>query len=133
MKEILKAMRAREAAISGLKKTGCLGENNRGYVELRACPGLKDAEKKNAAQKTLASENKDRKALYREIARLGKAEKMTVSMVEGVWAMKRLDRGKKGEYFQLSEAGAAFEKFKKAALGKKLGAKCVAKAWIQIP
>jgi len=133
-KEIAEKLRARNDAINTLKKTGCLGENNRGYVELRECDALKEAEKQNDAQKVLSEENKDRKALYKEIARLNKDQaNVTVSTVESVYAMQRLRRASAGEIFQLPPAGVDFDSIKASPLGQKLGAKCLPEAWITVP
>ena len=133
VKEIANSMKKRNAALSVLKKQGCIGENNRGYLELRECDDLAKADKKNEAQKLLADENKDRKALYREIARLNKDQNLTVSIVEGIYANEHLKRAKSGEVYQLPEAGKYFDAFKASGTGKKLGGKCVPKAWVAMP
>lgn len=132
--EIANSMRARNSKIEAVKKQGCLGETNRGYVELRDCDGIKDAEQRNEAQKLVADENKDRKALYAEMARLNKdIDGVNVGKVESVFAMQRLERAKSGEIFQLPPAGNDFNKFKSSATGQKLGGNCVAGAWVTIP
>jgi len=134
IQEIATKMRARNPQIEAMKKQGCLGETNRGYVELRDCDAIKDAEQKNEAQKLVAEENKDRKALYAEMARLNKdIEGVNVAKVESIFAMQRLERAKSGEIFQLPAAGADFDNFKASANGKKLGDKCVAGAWATMP
>jgi uncharacterized protein YdbL (DUF1318 family) len=133
IKEIAGKLRGRNDKIVALKKKGCIGETNRGYVELRKCAEQEDAEKKNAAQKVLADENKDRKALYRDIARINKDGELTVTQVENIYAQSRLKRGKKGEQFQLPAAGPEFDAIKKSTLGQKLGSKAKAAAWLTIP
>lgn len=130
--EIAGKMRQRNAEVAGLKQAGCLGESNRGYVELRDCDETKDAAKRNAAQKLLSDENKDRKALYNEIARLNSDQGVTVSAVESIYAMERLRRAGAGEAVQLPPAGADFDAVKQSTLGQKLGAKCVAGAWVTV-
>lgn len=133
IKEIASKLRARNDALLALKKKGCIGETNRGYVELRDCAEQADAEKKNAAQQVLAEENKDRKALYREIARINKESDLTVTKVESIYALSRLKRAKKGAIIQLPPAGEDFDTIKKSALGQRLGSKATAGAWITIP
>lgn len=133
VEEIATALRKNNDDIAKLKKDGCLGETNRGYVELKECDGLKDAEAKNKAQKLVEDENKGRKALYTEIARLNKDGGFTMTKVEQIYAVERLKRGKKGEEYQLPPAGELFDDIKKSDLGKKLGDKCKADAWIEIP
>jgi len=132
--EIAVKLRERNDAVVALKRQGCLGENNRGYVALRECDALEDTDKRNEAQKQLAEENKDRKALYKEIARLNKDQPgLTVSTVESIYAAQRLKRAKPGEIFQLPPAGEYFDEFKASQAGKTLGAKCVPEAWVTIP
>jgi len=69
-KEIADRMRERFEDIENLKNQGCVAENNRGYLELKECDALKEAERKNEIQRLLSDENKDRKALYKEITNL---------------------------------------------------------------
>ena len=134
IQEIAKKMRDRNPQIEAIKKQGCLGETNRGYVELRDCDAIKEADQKNEAQKLVADENKDRKALYGEMARLNKEiEGVNVAKVESIFALQRLSRAKSGEVFQLPAAGSDFNNFKGSATGKKLGDKCVAGAWVTLP
>lgn len=131
--EIAKSLRERNADISKLKSQGCLGESNRGYVELRDCEAIADADAKNAAQQLLADENRDRKALYNEITRLNAAEGATVSSIEGVYALERASRAGAGEWIQVPAGGELLTEFKQTAVGKKLGDKATANAWVQVP
>jgi len=133
VKEIADSLRKRHSKISSLKQKGCLGENNRGYVELRDCDELEDPERRNEVQQLLADENQDRKALYNEIARLNKEQDVTVSTVESIYALQRLERGEPGEWYQLPVQGKFFDEFKGSSLCDKLGAKCQPGAWVQLP
>lgn len=133
VREIAVGMRERYDEIAALKKKGCLGENNRGYLELRDCEAMEDADAKNAAQKLLAKENEGRKALYNEVARLNRKDGVSVATVERIYAVERLNRAKSGEIFQLPPPGEAFEDFKSSAKGKALGDKCQPNAWVTIP
>ncbi|NLN92827.1 MAG: YdbL family protein [Candidatus Hydrogenedens sp.] len=134
VREIAGKMRQRNSTIAALKKEGCLGENNRGYVELRDCEAVSDPEKKNETQKILAEENKDRKALYAEIARLNRdVPGVNVSKVESIYALERLRRAQSGEALQLPAADADFNAVKESALGKALGTACQPGAWVTVP
>ncbi|MBX3179476.1 MAG: DUF1318 domain-containing protein [Candidatus Hydrogenedentes bacterium] len=133
VEEIATALRKNNDAIAKLKKDGCLGETNRGYVELRDCDALADAAAKNAAQQLVADENQGRKALYNEIARLNKDDGVTVTKVEQIYAVERLKRGKAGERYQLPPAGELFNDVKGSDIGKKLGDQCKPDAWVTIP
>ncbi len=132
VKQIATSMRARNADVEAAKKTGAVGENNRGFLELVKPDAIADADKKNEIQRTIAAENDDRKALYQEIARLNSDQNMTVSTVERVYAQKRLERAKSGEMFQLPPAGDDYNAYMASAAGKKLGAGA-AGSWVTIP
>ncbi len=132
VKQIANSMRARNAELEAAKKTGAVGENNRGFVELVKADAIADADQKNAIQRTIAAENDDRKALYQEIARLNSDQNMTVSTVERVYAQKRLERAKSGEQFQMPPAGADYDAYMASAAGKKLGS-AAAGSWVTIP
>mgnify|MGYP000972436792 CR=1 FL=1 len=132
--EIAERLRQRNDAIATLKKQGYLGENNRGYVELRESKPFTTQDDRNAAQQLLAEENKDRKALYKELARINEdAPGMSVSVIEKVYANQRLKRATSGDLFQLPDAGPDFDALKASPLGAKLGAQCVAGAWVTMP
>ena len=130
--QILKELRERYPKIQALKTQKSLGEDNRGYVDLRSFDAFKTPEAKNEAQKLVAAENKNRKDLYKEIARLNEESKVTISIVERIYAQKRLERAKPGEIFQLPPKGEDFEAFKNSALGKRLGDACQSDAWVTI-
>jgi uncharacterized protein len=132
VKQIANSMRARNAELESAKKTGAVGENNRGFVELVKADAIADADQKNAVQRTIAAENDDRKALYQEIARLNSDQNMTVSTVERVYAQKRLERAKSGELCQLPPAGDDYDTYMASAAGKKLGS-AAAGSWVTIP
>jgi hypothetical protein len=133
VKQIATSMKARFPEVEAAKKTGAVGENNRGFLELVKADAITDADKKNAVQRTIAAENDDRKALYQEIARLNSDQNMTVTTVERVYAQKRLERAKSGEMFQLPPAGPDMDAFAASAVGKKLAGGAAAGAWVTIP
>ncbi len=121
--------RARKPKLDALKEKACLGENNRGYVELRPSDYLKNAEKKNEAQRLVGEENQDRKTMYKELAKLNKK---SVSTIESISALDLLKRAKPGELFQLPPKGKYFDEFKASAAGKRLGEACAPGAWVTI-
>jgi len=128
---IAASLRERNDKVQELKERRVAGENNRGYLELRDADDLKP-EERNEAQRTVAAERKDRKALYQEIARLNKDQDVTVSMVEQIYAFERLKRAEPGEIFELPAKGELFEKLRTMPLGKKLGDECQPGAWVTI-
>lgn len=133
VRQIAESMRQRYPRVQEVKATGAVGENNRGLLELVKPELLTDPEKRNEVQRVIAADNEDRKALYKEIARLNSDQNLSVSAVERVYAKERLERAKTGEVFQLPPPGEAFEEFKKSSLCAKLGDKCIANAWVTIP
>lgn len=130
--QIAKKMRERFPEVAAIKATGAVGETNRGLLQLERPDRITDAEEKNRVQRVIAAENEDRKALYKEIARLNRDQNLDVGKVEKVYAMQRLERAKKGEYYQLPAPGQDFDKFKASPLGKRLGTGCVPGAWVTI-
>lgn len=130
--QIAEKMRGRNKDIEALKGKGFAGENNRGFLESVNANALSSPEERNEAQRMVAAENEDRKALYKEIARLNKDQNLKVATLERVYAQKRLERAKPGQMFQLPPAGDDFNKFKASPAGKKLGSQCMPDAWVAI-
>jgi uncharacterized protein YdbL (DUF1318 family) len=121
--------RVRKSQLDALKQTGCVGESNRGYVELRSSDTLDTADAKNQAQRLVADENEDRKAMYKELAKINKK---SVTTIEQLSANDLLKRARPGELFQLPPEGAQFDEFKSSEAGKKLGAACIPGAWVTV-
>ncbi len=130
--ELAKSMRERNSKIDAYRSQGCFGENNRGYLELRECATLGDADARNEAQQLMAEENKDRKALYAEIAKLNQDDGVTVSTVESIFHSQRFKRGKAGEQFQAPAAGDFFNGLKDSSQAKALGAAFQPGAWLTL-
>ncbi len=138
-RQILKSINQRASKVEPLKKSGCAGETNRGYLALRECAATEDVEKKNEIQQIIAEENEDRKAFYLELVRLNKDNpEVTVSYIERLFAFKRLSRAETGQVYQLpprkpeAPADYAFEAFEGTDLCKALGDQCQPNAWVTI-
>ncbi len=125
-------MRERNPQIDAYRAKGCYGENNRGYLELRDCDAIGDADARNAAQKLMADENKDRKALYAEIAKLNQDQGVSVTTVESIFHNQRVKRGKAGEIFQLPSAGEFFDALKGSPQANGLGGDFQPGAWVTL-
>lgn len=133
IKQIAQRLRDRFPKIEQAKKKNYIGENQRGYVELRPSEALdQNTEEKNEIQKLIGAENEDRKNLYLEIVRLNQDKNVSLAVIERVYAMKRLERAKPGEIFRLPPRGEDFDRFKSSALGRRLGDDCVPDAWVVI-
>lgn len=133
VKQIGAKMKERYAEVVAIKKTGAVGETNRGLLELVKPDLITDGDEKNKVQRVIAAENDDRKALYKEIARLNEDQNMSVGQVEQVYALERLERADSGELVQMPNAGSGFDKVKGSAIGQKLGAQCTPGAWATMP
>lgn len=134
IKEIAVQLRERFPRIEALKRQGIIGENDRGYVELRRSEALQeDTERKEEIQKLIQEENKDRRDLYTEIVRLNQdQEGLSLTVVERTYARKRLERARPGEYFRLPPAGRDFEEFRRTLRNKQVEGKVEPQEWIRI-
>lgn len=132
VEQIAKKMKGRYEELKALKSRGGVGENNRGLVELARPEVHTDSEDRNAAQRLVAAENEDRKALYLEIARINKDSNLKIATLEAVYAKQRLQRANAGDLFQLPAPGEDFDAFKASPLGRLLGAECIPGAWVVV-
>ena len=132
IREVVEFMRARHQEISALHEGGAVGESNRGLLKMVHPDLIADPEEKNVVQRAIAAENKNRKALYKEIARLNRGHNLRVGILERVYAQKRLMRGETGELFQLPPPGGDFDKFKNSPRGRRLGPLCIPNAWVAL-
>ncbi len=85
-------MKQRLPAIVDLKAKGIVGENNKGYLAF--------VTGKRSQEGLVASENKDRKAIYAHIA---KQQNTSLSLVEKRRAMTLANRAKAGEFIQKAD------------------------------
>lgn len=134
IREIAKSLKERFPKIEALKKQGIIGENDRGYIELRPNDALEeDTERKNDIQKLAHEENEDRKKLYIEIVKLNADQTdLSLTVVERIYAKKRLERAKTGEIFRLPPEGKDFDEFKEVLKKKRVEGKIAPKEWIKI-
>ena len=126
-------LRGLNPGIEVLKRTGCLGESNRGRLVLQEHESFSQPEAKNEAQKTLSAVNKLRKSLYKEIARRNRDRRLSISEVEDVYALEGLLRVSPGGIVQVPEEGPGFDAFLAGPAGKRLGQACVPEDWVSIP
>jgi uncharacterized protein len=68
VQSLKKQMADRFARLSPYYHKGAVGENNRGYVEIRETGNLSPAEK-NEIKELAEAENRDRRSLYQEVAK----------------------------------------------------------------
>ena len=84
--EVQKAIERRGARIDSLDEMmlmGCIGENNRGYVEYRSCPTCnQDPALKEKAEKLVTEENQDRLFIYKAMVEQNNLPADALSVVE---------------------------------------------------
>lgn len=130
---LVENMRERHESLKALKDRGIVGENNRGYPEIIDADRFENSEEKNEGQRLVAAETADRKALYREIARLNKENNFTVSAIERIYAQTRLERAESGDHFQLPPPGKDFDDFMASRVGTQLPKDAKPEDWVVIP
>ncbi len=133
VERLAREMRERHSELQALKRQGVIGENNRGYLEIRNIAALDTPEEREEAEELVSEENEDRRALYHEIARLNEDDNVSVGEVERIFAQRRLERAQSGEIFQLPPAGSDFDRFENSAAGRRLRDECQPNAWVEIP
>lgn len=133
VQQIADSMKSRFADLESVKRSGAVGENNRGFVEVVDASKFSSPDQENEVQRLVAAENEDRRALYKEVARLNAADGVTVSTVEGVYALKRIERASSGDKVQLPPPGENFDTFKASGTGQALGSQCTPGAWVSKP
>ena len=132
MDQIKAKIKQRYGDVQAAKKTGAVGESNRGMLELVKADKISDGDQKNEVQRVIAVENEDRKALYKEIARLNNDQNMTVTTVEHAHAASLMKRAKKGDLVQVPSDADFLQKFKDTPIGKKLGS-AKPGSWVNVP
>ena len=91
--DIRTRMKQRIPKIVQLKKSGSIGENEKGFLEI--VPGSKDTDA--AAEELIKAENTDRTTIYTFIA---KKENVSIDMVGSLRAAKLAKLAKPGEYIK---------------------------------
>ena len=84
-------MAGRIPAITQLKNSGVVGENNKGYLEFRSA---------KKSEKLVVDENKDRSVVYKAIA---KKQGASADLVGKRRAQMIAQKGKSGQWFQKSD------------------------------
>lgn len=89
----------RFGSLRGYYSRGALGENNRGYVEIRDQSGL-NLKEKGDLRRLAEAENGDRKALYMEILRANNLDTQFLSEVEKIFANSWRNKAVPGSWIQ---------------------------------
>jgi uncharacterized protein YdbL (DUF1318 family) len=85
VRKLKASIKERFSALRPFYKKGAIGENNRGYLQMRDTKGL-TLKEKSTLKRLVREENADRKALYEEIVRVNKLAKEVIPEVERLFA-----------------------------------------------
>ena len=93
--------------VDEFKRDGAVGENNRGYLELRPLGRLeKEAAYKKLVEQLVAEENRDRQIIMQRIIAINPSvQSADPAEVEKVFAKMNRDQAKPGEWMQSPEGG----------------------------
>ena len=117
-KKAIDARRARSKQIDEALLNGCLGENEKGYAEVRPCDAAKDRTEQARIKKLADDENRDRGTIYSAVA--SRQEGLTAGMVAEFNAAEIRARLKKGQLFQIPSKNDVYAEFRATPLGKAL-------------
>ena len=116
VKRILAALKKRFQKLVPYFRLGAIGEGHNGYLALRDYKSL-NLKKQRDVKALLAAENKDRKNLYIEIARLNGVEKSRIKDVGKIFGEKWQEKCKPGWWIEVKKK--KWEKKKKKKKKKK--------------
>ncbi|NJN65050.1 MAG: YdbL family protein [Acidobacteria bacterium] len=103
IRKIIDSRAARVAELNGFKAKGVIGEGNDGLVVARGLESLADLKARAAVQKLVRDENKDREALYREIAAATNVDASQIKKVQETYAATLRESAKPGEWIQMPD------------------------------
>ena len=75
-----------------------VGENQEGFVE--ALPAELSLKEKKVLAKLIAAENKDRKNLYKQVARIEKVDPSQIGKIQKIYARRWIKKARKGWWVQ---------------------------------
>lgn len=100
IRKIIESRTARVRELDAFKAKGVIGEANDGTVVARSLESLGDLKERAAVQKIVRDENKDREALYREIAAATNVDPSQLGKVRETYAATLRANAKPGEWIQ---------------------------------
>ena len=104
IEKLKKTMATREKRIKGWKDKGHVGEARDGLLAVRSLKGVKLAEKK-LIEDNLTAENRDRRALYREILKANGLKAKDADRIMKLAAKNRRDKSPKSHWVQKAKDG----------------------------
>jgi len=96
---IKESIKSRFAQLKTFYDKGAIGESNKGFIESRDTAGL-NLQERSLANKLIDQENKDRSALYNEIANANKLGPEAVSQIKKIFANSWREKSQSGWWVQ---------------------------------
>jgi uncharacterized protein len=96
---IKESIKSRFAQLKTFYDKGAVGENNKGLVEVKDTAGL-NLQEKSLVNKLIDQENRDRAALYSEIAGANKLGSDSVSQIKKIFANSWREKSQSGWWVQ---------------------------------
>lgn len=131
-KDAIANRKARFAELDKALSAGCIGENEKGMIELRPCDDAKDAAKKSALDKLTKDENADRKIIYSAIAVRQGVKAEQYEAVGLVYASEIRKNLKSGQAFQVPTDTKLYTDFMATPHGKSLP-NAKKGEWVKVP
>ena len=98
IRKMIDSMKARNTEIMQFKDKGVIGETNDGILAIRDMNGL-GGEEIRTVKRLLRAENKDREALYKELAVANKIDPADIDRIKAVFAKTRISKAKPGHWY----------------------------------
>jgi len=96
---IKESIKSRYSQLKTFYDKGAIGENNKGLIEIKDTAGL-NLQEKSLVNKLIDQENKDRAALYSEIAGANKLGAESVSQIKKIFANSWREKSQSGWWIQ---------------------------------
>ncbi len=103
IRKIIDSRTARAAEVLRLKKLGVVGEDNQAHLAARDLAKLGNLKARAAAQKLIKAENRDREALFREIAKAKGVGEDQLGRIRETYAKAIRGQAKPGEWIQSAD------------------------------
>jgi len=97
IRKLIDSMKARNTEIMDFKDKGVIGETNDGMLAIRDMNAL-GGEEIRTVKRLLRAENKDREALYKELAVANKIDPADIDRIKAVFAKTRKSKAKPGHW-----------------------------------
>lgn len=103
IRKIIASRGARAPELAKYKAAGVIGENNKGFLEIRQLDAVTDLKGRAAVQKLVKDENADRTELYREMAAAKNVDAAQIGKIGETYAATLRENAKPGEWIQMPD------------------------------